>query len=150
MAGGRESATAKAARWRNSAPASCPPPDGFSVVLSIDAAVQHIVEEELARIAQTFQPEKATIIVSDPQTGFILAMGNYPNFDLNEYNKIPKDRQYVMRNIAVTDMYEPGSTFKIVAAAGALNEGLVGPASMFDCSLDAIDYRGRSASAAEG
>jgi cell division protein FtsI/penicillin-binding protein 2 len=48
-----------------------------------------------------------------------------------------------MRNIAVTDMYEPGSTFKIVAAAGALNEGLVGPASMFDCSLDAIDYRGR-------
>jgi cell division protein FtsI/penicillin-binding protein 2 len=120
-----------------------PASDGFSVVLSIDTAVQHIVEKELAYIGKTFQPEKATIIVSDPQTGFILAIGNYPNFDLNQYNTIPKDQQHVMRNIAVTDMYEPGSTFKIVAAAGALNEGLVGPNTLFDCSLDTIDYAGR-------
>lgn len=82
-----------------------PASDGYSVVLSIDAAVQYVVEKELAHIAKTFQPEKATIIVSDPQTGFILAIGNYPNFDLNSYNKIPRDQQHVLRNLAVTDMY---------------------------------------------
>jgi len=52
----------------------------------------------------------------------------------------------MMRNIAVTDMYEPGSTFKIVAASGAINEGLVSPSTRFDCSLDHIDYKGRSRS----
>lgn len=122
---------------------SVPAADGYSVVLSIDTAVQYIVEKELEHIAKTFQPEKATIIVSDPQTGFILGMGNYPTFNLNEYNEIPKEKQYVMRNIAVTDMYEPGSTFKIVAAAAALNEGVVGPATLFDCSLDQVEYAGR-------
>lgn len=120
-----------------------PASDGYSVVLSIDAAVQYVVEKELAHIAKTFQPEKATIIVSDPQTGFILAIGNYPNFDLNSYNKIPRDQQHVLRNLAVTDMYEPGSTFKIVAASGALNEGLVGPETLFDCSIESITYKGR-------
>jgi cell division protein FtsI/penicillin-binding protein 2 len=120
-----------------------PASDGYSVVLSIDTTVQHIVEEELVTIARTFRPQSATIIVSDPRTGFILAMGNYPTFDLNQYNKIPKEQQGVLRNIAVADMYEPGSTFKIVAASGALNEGLVNPSTRFDCSIDSIDYRGR-------
>ncbi|HYP17429.1 MAG TPA: penicillin-binding protein 2 [Opitutus sp.] len=123
-----------------------PASDGYSVVLSIDAAVQHMVEEELAHVAEKFRPQKATIIVSDPQTGFILALGNYPDFDLNAYNKIPKDQQHVMRNAAVADIYEPGSTFKIVAASAALNEGLVAPATTFDCNLTRIDYRGKSRS----
>jgi Cell division protein FtsI/penicillin-binding protein 2 len=121
-----------------------PASDGYSVILTLDSTVQHIVDNELARIADTFKPEKATIIVSDPRTGEILALGNYPNYDLNAYNTIPRHRQHVMRNLAVTDMYEPGSTFKIVAAAAALNERLVTAGSLFDCSLDVVDYRGRA------
>jgi cell division protein FtsI/penicillin-binding protein 2 len=120
-----------------------PASDGYSVVLSIDTAVQHIVEAELDYIAKTFQSKKATIVVTDPQTGFILALANYPNFDLNTYNEIPRSQQHVMRNLAVTDMYEPGSTFKIVAAAGALNERLVMPGTLFDVSMDVVDYKGR-------
>lgn len=122
------------------------PADGYSVVLSIDTTVQHIVEEELNFLARKYQPHKATIIVSDPRTGFLLALANYPNFDLNEYNKISKEDQGVMRNIAVADQYEPGSCFKIVAVAGALNESLVSPSTTFDCSIDRIDYKGRSRS----
>lgn len=120
-----------------------PASDGYTVVLSIDNTVQHIVEEELDYLAKKYQPAKATIIVTDPRTGFIKAMANYPTFDLNEYNKVPKEAQGSMRNVAVSDIYEPGSTFKIVAAAGALNEGLVTPATSFDCSLEKIDYLGR-------
>ncbi|HEX2853176.1 MAG TPA: penicillin-binding protein 2 [Opitutaceae bacterium] len=120
-----------------------PRADGYTVALSLDCNVQDIVEQELEYIAQKFQPEKATIIVSDPRTGFILAMGNYPTFDLNEYRKVPKEAQASMKNIAVTDVYEPGSTFKIVAASGAINEGLATATSRFDCSIDRIEYRGK-------
>jgi cell division protein FtsI (penicillin-binding protein 3) len=118
--------------------------DGYSVQLSIDSTVQQLVEDELAAIAEKYQPEKATIIVSDPQTGFILGMGNYPTFDLNKYNKLSQEeRDRSMRNIAATDQYEPGSVFKIVAASGALEEGLVTPETVFDCALNTIDYRGK-------
>ena len=119
-----------------------PPSDGFSVYLSIDATVQHIVEDELAKVAERYEPQKATIIVSDPKTGFILALANYPSFDLNTFNKIPREDQGRMRNVAVADEYEPGSVFKIVAVSGALNEGLVTTQTQFDCTLDKVDYEG--------
>ena len=120
-----------------------PASDGYTVRLSLDANVQHMAEEELAAIAKKYSPLKATIIVSDPSTGFILALANYPTFNLNEYNEVPAAEQGVMRNIAVADMYEPGSVFKIVAASGALNEGLVTPATRFDCMLESVDYKGK-------
>lgn len=119
-----------------------PASDGYNVTLSIDATIQHIVEDELSTIAEKYQPEKATIIVSDPQTGFILALANYPSFDLNTFNKLPKAEERRMRNVAVADEYEPGSVFKIVAVAAALNDGLVTPQTRFDCTLDKIDYNG--------
>ena len=115
-----------------------PPSDGYSVMLSIDTIVQDIVEQELTYIATTFEPVKASIIVSDPRTGFILAMANYPTFDPNEYNKVPKDEQARMRNVAVADVYDPGSVFKIVPAAAALEERLVTPETVLDCSLEKI------------
>jgi cell division protein FtsI/penicillin-binding protein 2 len=120
-----------------------PRADGFSVSLSIDSAVQDIVEQELAYIAQRFQPLKASIIVSDPRTGFILGLGNYPSFNLNEFNRVPKEEQARMKNVAVADIYEPGSVFKIVAAAGAIEEGLVNPATKFNCTLDKVEYKRR-------
>jgi len=122
--------------------------DGYNVSLTIDATVQHIVEDELAKVVQQYDPQKATIIVSLPRNtprgpaGSILAMANYPSFDLNTFNKLAKDDQGRMRNVAITDEYEPGSVFKIVSVAGALNDGLVTPRTEFDCTLEKITYNG--------
>ncbi len=114
--------------------------DGHDVVLTIDSVVQHIIEDELREIARSFNPNFATIIVSEARTGRILGMANYPSFDLNNYSKAPLEAQ---RNYAVTDIIEPGSTFKIVAAGAALDQGLVSPASTFDCGNPVANYRGR-------
>lgn len=116
------------------------PTDGYKVVLSIDSAVQHMIEAELERIARELRPQQATIIVTDVRSGFILGMANYPTFDLNNYGQAPVP---VQRNVAVTDLIDPGSTFKIVPAAGALDLGLVTPGTRFDCSITSIEYRGK-------
>lgn len=81
--------------------------DGDDVVLTIDSVVQHILEEELKTLAAKYAPHFATIIASDPMTGAILGMANYPSFDLNNYAKAPLEAQ---RNYAITDRIEPGST----------------------------------------
>jgi cell division protein FtsI/penicillin-binding protein 2 len=120
-----------------------PKVDGYHVQLSIDSTIQDIVEQELAQIAEKFRPLKASIVVSDPRTGFILAMGNYPTFNPNTYNKVPKAEEARMKNAAVADIYEPGSVFKIVAAAGAIEDRLVTPQRVFDCELEKIMHRGR-------
>ncbi|MDQ5979032.1 MAG: hypothetical protein QG602_2006 [Verrucomicrobiota bacterium] len=114
--------------------------DGHDVVLTIDSVVQHIIEDELRAITQSYSPNFATIIVSEARTGRILGMANSPSFDLNQYNKAPLEAQ---RNYAVTDLIEPGSTFKIVAAGAALDQGIVSPASSFDCGNPIANYRGR-------
>jgi cell division protein FtsI (penicillin-binding protein 3) len=114
--------------------------DGYDVVLSIDSVVQHLIETELKFIGETYEPVKATILVSDAESGFLLGMANFPSFDLNEYGSAKKE---VLRNIAATDLLDPGSTFKIVAAAGALDAGLVTPTTEFNCSLTSINYNGR-------
>lgn len=120
-----------------------PPSDGYSVKLSIDPIVQDLVEQELTYIATTYEPKKASIIVSDPRDGFILAMGNYPNFDPNQYNKLRPDEQHRMRNVAVADVYEPGSVFKIVAVAAALEEKIATTRALFDAASDKVLHRGR-------
>jgi len=117
-----------------------PVKDGHDVVLTIDSVVQHMIENELRGIGAKYQPKFATIIVSDPMTGRILGLANYPSFNLNEYNKAPLD---VQRNRAITDQIEPGSVFKIVAAGAALDQGLVTPRSGFDCSNPIVNYKGR-------
>jgi cell division protein FtsI (penicillin-binding protein 3) len=117
-----------------------PARDGHDVVLTIDSVVQHILEDELRTIAAKFSPNFATIIASDARTGRILGMANYPSFDLNHYSKAPLESQ---RNYAVTDIIEPGSTFKIVAAGAALDQGIVSAASVFDCGITSINYKGR-------
>ena len=114
--------------------------DGNDVVLTIDSVVQHIIEDELKLIAGKYAPHFATIIVSDPQTGAILGMANYPSFDPNNFNKATLDS---LRNNAVSDIIEPGSTFKIVAAGAALDQGLVTPQTMFDCGRTSINYKGK-------
>ncbi len=117
-----------------------PPINGYDVTLSIDMYIQHMIEAELQLIAEKYAPEKATIIVSDARTGFLLGLANYPTFNLNEFNRAPLE---TLRNYAVTDVFEPGSTFKIVAISAALNERLVTPGSAFDVGANEVDYRGR-------
>jgi cell division protein FtsI/penicillin-binding protein 2 len=117
-----------------------PVQDGNDVVLTIDAVVQHMIENELKVLAEKFSPHFATIIVSEVQTGRILGMANYPTYDPNAFEKAPLEAQ---RNNAVTDIIEPGSVFKIVAAGGALDLGLVTPANVFDCGETTITYKNR-------
>ena len=117
-----------------------PVQDGNDVVLTIDSVVQHIIEDELRTIGGKFSPHFATIIVSEPWTGRILGMANFPSYDLNNYSKSPLEAQ---RNYAITDRIEPGSTFKIVAAGAALDLSLVTPASAFDCGITTINFKGR-------
>lgn len=116
------------------------PQDGHDVVLTIDSVIQNIIERELDAIAGKYNPKFATIIVSDPQTGAILGMANWPSYNLNEFFKAPLD---VQRNNAVTDIVEPGSTFKIVAAGGGLNDGTVSPNTTFDCENPTVIINGK-------
>ena len=106
------------------------PSDGLNVELSIDRRIQDIVEEELEGIVGEFNPLSASIIVSDPSSGYMLALANAPDFDPNKFNTSDLASQ---RNRALSDLYEPGSTFKIVPVGGAMDEGLVRGADIIDC-----------------
>ncbi len=89
---------------------------GARVELTIDAGIQHVVETELARAVDAYAAKAGTAIVVDPRSGEILAMANVPTFDPNRFRfSRPTD----WRNRAITDMYEPGSTFKAILAAAA-------------------------------
>lgn len=116
------------------------PRSGWNVQLSLDAAIQHMVEEELEAIHEQFAPEGATIIVSEVKTGRILALGNWPTFNPNHFWDFPIE---VLRNRAITDVYEPGSVFKIVPTAWGLNEGAVSASTTFDCAQSTAEYNGR-------
>lgn len=116
------------------------PENGLNVELTIDIMVQHAIEEEIERIVKDYKPEGATIIVSEPITGYILGLANYPSFDPNEFWKYDIGAH---RNRAVTDLYEPGSPFKAITASAVLNESLMNLTEQYDCSIDRISYQGR-------
>lgn len=101
---------------------------GTSVTLSLDHQIQSKTEHVLATAARRWGALGATAIVMDTRTGAILAMANAPVFNANKY---PETRADIRRNRAVTDQYEPGSTFKIVTIAAALEEGVVQPSTRF-------------------
>ncbi|MBO8168062.1 MAG: stage V sporulation protein D [Thermoanaerobacteraceae bacterium] len=106
-----------------------PPEDGLSLQLTIDQTIQYIAERELdALMASPTNPKSATIIVMDPNTGYIMALASRPNYDPNSFREYPPEN---WRNIAVSNAYEPGSTFKIITAATALEEGVVSPEDRF-------------------
>ncbi|MDR1523319.1 MAG: penicillin-binding protein 2 [Endomicrobium sp.] len=94
---------------------------GQNVILSIDRNIQYIAEQGLRKSFEKYQAKKAICIVQNPKTGSILAMVSLPDFDHLEKIKDLK----VLRNAAISDIYEPGSTFKIVTVASALEEGKV-------------------------
>ena len=97
------------------------PEDGEDVMLTVDVDYQSIVEEELAVAVAQFQAVNGMAIVTSPRSGEILAMANVPLYDPNHFGKYDAG---VRRNRAVTDLFEPGSTFKVVAVSGGLQDGL--------------------------
>ena len=99
-----------------------------SVYLTIDNTVQFVVEQALDRAMVETKPKAITAIVMDPQTGDVLAMANRPTYNPNRFYEYSYDE---WRNRAVSFVYEPGSTFKAVVAAAALQEGLVSPQKVF-------------------
>ncbi len=116
------------------------PRDGHHVRLTIDMAIQQIVESELDAAVKQYRPKMATCILMRPQTGEILALANRPNFDLNS---IEQSSMEARRNRAITDMVEPGSTFKIVTTAAALTQKLVRSDSYVFCENGAFNWGGR-------
>jgi stage V sporulation protein D (sporulation-specific penicillin-binding protein) len=105
-----------------------PPEDGYNLQLTIDKVIQHIAERELEKALAEHKAKRGTIIVMDPRTGEILALANKPDYDPNDFRKYPPQ---LWRNVAVSDVYEPGSTFKVVTAAAGLEEGVVHPEDKF-------------------
>ena len=111
---------------------------GLNVVLTIDSGLQDIVESELARAWTINTPVSITAIVVRPRTGEILALANLPTFDPNK----PGGQMDNLRNRAIADVAEPGSTFKIVVIAGAMNEGVVDLTDPFDCENGVFNFMG--------
>jgi cell division protein FtsI (penicillin-binding protein 3) len=98
--------------------------------LTIRRNIQYVAEQELERTCGKYKAKTCTAIVLDPATGSVLAMASYPSFNPNAYQSYDAG---AWRNVAVTDAFEPGSTFKPILAAAALEAGAVGPNDKFFC-----------------
>ena len=108
--------------------ATKPERPGNDVFLTIDHRIQANAEAVLRATVKQWGAKAATAVVLDPHTGAVLGMANAPSFDANKFSAASADRR---RNRAITDTYEPGSTFKLVTVSGALSEKLVAPSTKF-------------------
>ncbi len=122
-------------RWEN-----VQPRNGLNAVLTIDSVLQLILEGELADGFTKHRPLSICGAIVRPKTGEILAMATLPNFDPAQPGASPADHR---RNRMLTDVIEPGSTFKIVVVSGALHDGRVTLGSRFDCEKGAFAFGGR-------
>ena len=117
--------------WQDPLPLNVPPdsfaPAGADLIVTIDRTVQMVVEEELARALETSGAAGGTIIVMDPRTGELLALASAPAYDPNTYTDTAQTDPDRFVNPAVSGLYEPGSVFKIITLAAALDAGLVTP-----------------------
>jgi cell division protein FtsI (penicillin-binding protein 3) len=115
------------------------PDPGQNVILTIDEKIQYIAERELAVAMQQTQATSGTVVVENPHTGEILALANQPTFNPNLTREITPKK---LKNHAVSDAYEPGSTFKLVTLAAALEEKLTRPDEIVDCQMGSIVFNG--------
>lgn len=113
---------------------------GNDIILTIDEGLQYIAEKELEKAMSKWRSAAATAIMMDPFTGDILALANKPAYNLNDINKA---KAHDIRNRAITDIYEPGSTFKVIVGSAALEEKLFSLNSAFDCSRGSIEVGGK-------
>jgi cell division protein FtsI/penicillin-binding protein 2 len=116
------------------------PSDGYNVVLTIDSVIQNIVERQLRKAARKYKAASATAIVMEPESGEILALYNYPDYNLNNFGDYEVNAR---RNLAITDIFEPGSSFKFVTAAAALEENRVKMEEKFFCEKGRYRIAGR-------
>ncbi len=113
---------------------------GLNVVLTIDMVIQNMVETQLLEAVKKLAPVSASAFVVRPSTGEILAMATLPNYDPNKPGDSVPDAR---RNRMISDLIEPGSTFKIVVVSGALNDGLITLSDTFDCEHGSWRYMGK-------
>jgi cell division protein FtsI (penicillin-binding protein 3) len=116
------------------------PHPGQTVVLTIDQLIQYRTEQALQAAVERSHAKSGSAIVMDPHTGEILALANSPTFNPNEAGKVSPEEK---TNGAVQNIYEPGSTFKIVAFSAAIEKGLVKPDDKIDCQMGSITVAGR-------
>ena len=117
-----------------------PPTAGEGLELTIDEYLQYIAERELRIGVAENGAAGGTAIILQPYTGEILALANWPTFNPNAFNS---SDPVARRNRAVQDYYEPGSTFKVVTASAAIEEGLIRPSDPIDCSPGYITFGSR-------
>ena len=115
------------------------PEPGENVVLTIDEKIQYIADRELQQAMQDTHAIAGTVIVQNPHTGEILALANSPTFNPNATREIRPEK---LKNHAVSDVYEPGSTFKIITIAAGLEEKVTNPEEMVDCQMGSIVVAG--------
>jgi len=120
---------------------------GNDVVLTIDEVLQNIAEKELETACLKWESNGGSVIIMEPKTGKILAVANYPTYDLN--NAFSAGSDY-MRNRAFIDLYEPGSAFKIITASALINENLVNTNDSIYCENGFYNINGRIVHDSEG
>jgi cell division protein FtsI (penicillin-binding protein 3) len=113
---------------------------GQTIVLTIDQAIQYQAERALQDAVGRSHAKSGSVIVLDPRSGEILALANAPSFDPNNVAESPADSR---RNWALQNIYEPGSTFKIVAFSAAIEKKLARPEDRIDCQMGSITVAGR-------
>ena len=116
-------------------------PPGGDIHLTLDTSVQHLAEKELEATISKYRAKAGVVIVVEPFTGEVLALANYPSFNPNNFSKQSSQQR---RNRAVADSFEPGSTFKTILAAAALEEGVVGREDLFYCEMGKYSYAGKT------
>lgn len=115
--------------------------DGNTVVLNLDRPIQYIVEQVLKDVVSSTEATDGNAVVMDPHTGEILAMASYPSFNPNRYSDFAVTTH---RNRAILDIYEPGSTFKLITFSGVLNEGLGNTSEPIDCRVGTLRIAGKT------
>src|SRR3989454_1117964 len=116
------------------------PEPGQNVALTLDEKIQYIAERELEKAMEQTHAESGTVVVQKPGTGEILALANRPTFNPNLSRDISPLK---LKDHAISDVYEPGSTFKLVTISAALEEKVTNPNELFDCQMGSIVFNGR-------
>jgi len=116
-------------------------PPGSDLQLTLDTSIQHLAERELEASVAKYRAKAGIAVVVEPFTGEVLALANYPLFNPNGFSRQSSQQR---RNRAVTDSFEPGSTFKTILAAAALEEGVVGKEDLFYCEYGKYPFGGKT------
>jgi cell division protein FtsI/penicillin-binding protein 2 len=125
-------------RWFRATEQAAEP--GASIELTLDENIQYMAEKALAAAVEKTHAKGGTVVVEDPNTGELLALANWPSFDPNDPGASPAAAR---ADRAISDIYEPGSTFKIITLSAAIDDGVAHPDDMVNCQMGTIVVAGR-------